>query len=152
MEGTCRGEEEDKFRPPAKTRQSIKSRLIDQEENKHRESGCSSPTMRTLGYKGRDEGSSWGIAVLSLKLLFGPSFHWQRKTRNKSIYLSCQNGLLLQWNDKTCRQTEARWYNIWGFTVHTISWNFVYRVILPLTVILTCRLKNSCLVEKRHNE
>lgn len=103
MEGVCVGGEEDKFRPPAKSRWSIKSRLIHQEESKDRESGCCSPAMRTLGHEWGDQGSSWATAVLPLKLLFGPSSYWQRKMRNKRIYLTCQNGLLLQCNDKTCR-------------------------------------------------
>jgi len=35
----------------AKARQSFKSRLTDQEERKHRESGCSSPAAKVLGDK-----------------------------------------------------------------------------------------------------
>lgn len=103
MAGVCVGGEKEKFRTPAETRQSIKSRLKDQEESKHRESGCGSPMMGTFSYAWGGQGSSWGTTSLFLKLLFVPSFHWQRKTRNKTIYLACQNGLLLQWNDKTCR-------------------------------------------------
>lgn len=47
---TCDGEE-GRFRPPAKTRQTVKSRLTNQKESKHRVSDCSSPTMKVLGYK-----------------------------------------------------------------------------------------------------
>lgn len=81
MEGACVGGEEDKFRLLAKTRQSVKSRLIDQEESKHREWGCCCPTMRTLGYEWGDQGSSWGAAVWSLKLLFGSQSRWKENKK-----------------------------------------------------------------------